>query len=268
MAMDKLLRRWVSPGFTDVEFDNNNFKIIVPFYNASNFIERCANSAITQKYSGNYKIIFIDDASTDNSGDLLPHDNEKSICIRNEKNVTALPNIHKAIMEYCEPNDIVVLLDGDDYLPSKSVIEHINQVYCQNDCWITYGQSSWTDGRKGFASEYSQTEFDNLRKAPYRVSHIRTFRAGLYQKIKEQDPEFSCLKDKGGNFYKMTYDVAIFFPIMEMAGLNKIKFIDKVLYIYNRDNPINDDKVNQQLQWDIHKEISHKPQFKKIENYL
>ena len=63
----------------------------------------------------------------------------------------------------------------------------------------------------------------------------------------------------------MTYDVAIMIPIMEMAGYEKIKYINKVLYIYNRDNPISDDKVNQQLQWDIHTEIIKKSTFKQID---
>lgn len=261
-----ILNRYIAPAPSSIEYDIQSFKIIVPFYNAAKFIEQCINSAITQKHA-NYKVIFIDDASTDNSWDLLPHDNERAICIRNEKNVTALPNIHKAIMEYCEPNDIVVLLDGDDWLPNKNVLKVLNDTYYNRDCWITYGQASWTDGRRGCASEYSQIEFDNLRKSNFRISHIRTFRAGLYQKIKDQDPEFSCLKDKNGEFYKMTYDVAIMFPILEMAGLDKVVFVDEILYIYNRNNPISDDKVNQQLQWDIHKEISLKPSFKKIENF-
>jgi hypothetical protein len=65
----------------------------------------------------------------------------------------------------------------------------------------------------------------------------------------------------------MTYDVAIMFPIMEMAGYDKVKFNDTILYVYNRSNPISDDRVNQQLQWDIHAEISNKPSFNKIENY-
>ena len=131
-----------------------------------------------------------------------------------------------------------------------------------------YGQSSWTDGRRGFASAYSESEFSNLRKSPFRVSHIRTFRAGLYQKIQEQDQVFSCMKDSSGEFYKMTYDVAIMFPIMEMAGYDKVKFNDTILYVYNRSNPISDDRVNQQLQWDIHGEISNKSPFNKIENYI
>jgi hypothetical protein len=209
----------------------------------------------------------VDDCSNDGSFEKLPHDNERSIIIKNETRKTALENIHDAIMNHCNPDDIVVLVDGDDWLPNKNTLSYINDFYNQNDCWISYGQASWTDGRRGFASSYSEAEFSDLRKSPFRVSHIRTFRAGLYQKIKEQDENFSCLKDSIGDFYKMTYDVAIMFPIMEMAGYEKVKFNDTILYVYNRSNPISDDRVNQQLQWDIHGEISNKPSFNKIQNY-
>jgi glycosyltransferase involved in cell wall biosynthesis len=244
----------------------NNIKIITPFYNPGEFLETCVNTLMSQKYDS-FKVIFVDDCSNDGSFDKLPHDNERAIIIKNETRKTALENIHDAIMNHCDPDDIVVLVDGDDWLPNKNTLSYINDSYNQNDCWIMYGQSSWTDGRRGFASAYPESEFSNLRKSPFRVSHIRTFRAGLYQKIQEQDENFSCLKDSIGDFYKMTYDVAIMFPIMEMAGYNKVKFNDTILYVYNRSNPISDDKVNQQLQWDIHAEISNKPSFSKIENY-
>ena len=245
---------------------NNNIKIITPFYNPGEFLETCVNTLMSQKYE-NFKVLFVDDCSTDGSFDKLPHDNEKAIVIKNEIRKTALENIHDAIINHCEPDDIVILIDGDDWLPNKNVLSYINDFYNQNDCWIMYGQANWTDGRRGFASAYSAEEFKNIRKSPFRVSHLRTFRAGLYQKIKEQDSEFSCMKDSSGGFYKMTYDVAIMFPILEMAGVEKVAFNDTILYIYNRNNPISDDKVNQQLQWDIHTEISNKKSFNKIEDY-
>jgi hypothetical protein len=75
------------------------------------------------------------------------------------------------------------------------------------------------------------------------------------------------MKDKDGKFFLCTYDVAVMFPLLEMAGFQKTKHNEKVLYIYNRDNPISDDKLRQKLQWDIHAEISNKASFKKIENY-
>lgn len=245
---------------------NNNIKIITPFYNPGRFIEQCVSSAISQKYD-NYKIIFIDDCSTDGAYDKLPHGNEKAIIIRNESRKTALENLHNAIMNHCDPSDIVVILDGDDWFPNKNVLQYINEQYNTHDCWIMYGQANWTDGRRGFASAYPPEEFKNVRKAPFRVSHLRTFRAGLYQAMQKQDPNFSGLKDVNGEFYKSSYDTAMMFPIMEMAGHEKTRFNDTILYIYNRDNPISDDKVDQQLQWRVHQEVSNKPNLKKIDNY-
>ena len=242
----------------------NKFKIIVPFYNPGEFLEKCISSVITQKYD-NYEIIFIDDCSTDDSYDKLPKDDDRVTIIKNEVRKTALENIHNAIMNHCNADDICVLVDGDDWFPNKKVLQYINEQYKKHDCWILYGSSSWTDGRRCCSSEYSYKEFENLRRAPFRVSHLRTFKAGLYHKIKEQDLNFSCLKDYNGDFYKMTYDVAIMLPLLEMSGKEKVIHNKSILYIYNRDNPISDDKVNQNLQWDIHNEILKKPKFNKIE---
>ena len=244
----------------------NRIVVVTPFYNPGDFIEQCVASLITQKYD-NYKMLFIDDASTDGAYEKLPLDDARGTFIKNDVRKTALENLHNAIMNHCEPDDIVVLVDGDDWLPNKNVLSYINDFYSAHDCWIMYGQSSWTDGRRGFASAYSEKEFNSLRKTPFKVSHLRTFRAGLYQKIQEQDPGFSSMKDLNGDFYKMTYDVAIMFPIMEMAGYDKVKFNDTILYTYNRGNPISDDRVNQALQTNIHMEINKKPCFKKIESY-
>lgn len=244
----------------------NNIKIIIPFYNPGKFLEQCASTAVSQKYD-NYEIIFVDDCSTDGSYDRLPKDDDRVTIIKNDVRKTALENLHNAIMHHCDPDDIVVILDGDDWFPNKKVLQYINEQYKEHDCWIMYGQASWTDGRRGFASAYSLEEFGNIRKAPFRVSHLRTFRAGLYHSIIYQDPNFSGLKDSYGNFYKSSYDTAMMFPLLEMAGFEKTLFNDTILYIYNRDNPISDDKVDQQLQWDVHKEVSNKKNLNKIANY-
>ena len=255
---------------------NNRIKIITPFYNPGEFLENCVSSLMSQKYD-DYQVIFVDDCSTDGSFDRLPKNNPKAIIIKNEIRKTALENIHDTIMNHCDPDDIVVLVDGDDWLPNKAVLSYINDFYNQHDCWMMYGQAGWTDGNKGCSFPYQSKEhFDNIRRSPshsngqpsgYLISHIRTFRAGLYQKIKEQDNDFSCLKDKTSAFYRMTYDVSMFLPMMEMAGFEKVKYNEKVLYTYNRGNPISDDRVNQKLQWDIHNEIYKKRKFTKIESY-
>lgn len=244
----------------------NRLVVITPFYNPGEFLEQCVATLMSQNYD-NFHVVFIDDASTDGSFDKLPKDDPRVTIIKNDVRKTALENLHNALMNNCEPDDIAVFVDGDDWLPNKKVLSYVNEFYNQHDCWVMYGQASWTDGRRGFASAYSKEEFANLRKSPFRVSHLRTFRAGVYQKIQEQDPGFSSMKDSNGDFYKMTYDVAIMFPVMEMSGYDKVKFNDTILYTYNRGNPISDDRVNQALQTGIHIDISKKPVFKQIESY-
>lgn len=245
----------------------NKIKIIIPFYNPGDFLKKCVASVITQDYE-NFEAIFIDDCSTDGAWNLLPHDKENVICIKNDVRKTALENIHDAIMNHCEKEDIVVLLDGDDWFAKKTSLSFINNFFNENECWIMYGQASWTNGQKGIARPYeNEQEFNNMRNKPFYVSHIRCFKAGLYQKIQSQDSDFSCLKDVNGDFYKMTYDVAIMYPIMEMAGYDRTKYNDVPLYVYNKHNPISDDKVNHSLQYSIHQEINRKSKFEKIKEY-
>lgn len=251
-----------------MENKNNKINVIVPYYNCEKFIERCVNSIMTQKYD-NFHVYFIDDASTtEESWNILPHGDKRVTCIKNEENVSALPNIHKIITEYCEPDSICVTVDGDDALLNTKVLEHINSSFNEHDCWIMYGQFMFSTGGVGFASAYTEKEFENIRKAPFRVSHLRSWRAGLYQAIKNQDNDYSCMKKRDGSFYNMAYDVAIFAPLLDMCPYEKVKFNSKPNYLYNFENPISEHIWGQSEQTKTHMEIYSMPNFKKIKDYI
>jgi len=70
-------------------------------------------------------------------------------------------------------------------------------------------------------------------------SHIRTWRAFLWRKIKEED-----LKDENGNYWQWSGDLCFMFPMLEMAGDEHYRFMTDINYIYNGDNPINEHKVD------------------------
>jgi len=246
----------------------NNFKIITPFYNPGKFLDKCIMSVMTQKYD-NYKVIFIDDTSTDGSWEKLPHDNDKAICIKNTVRKTALENIHDTVMNFCEPDDIITIVDGDDWLSNNKVLEYLNNFYNEHDCWTTWGQAIWTSGRKGIARPVNKEDFKKIRTDynMFFVSHLRTYRAGVHHCIKDQDPTFECMKDRDGKFYRWAYDTGLMLPILELSGYDRSKYIDKVLYIYNRDNDLSEDKINQTAQTGVHLEVLTKKPFQQIENY-
>ena len=112
-------------------------------------------------------------------------------------------------------------------------------IYC-NKIWIF------------LPSFYIYIEQKLFRKAPWQSSHLRTFKHHLWQKINHED-----LLDTDGNFYKMTWDLSFMFPMLEMSDSRSF-FIEKLLYVYNLDNPFNDHKVDNSYQLRLESEIRNK----------
>ena len=246
---------------------NNHFIVIVPFYNVSKWIQYNIASIMKQTYV-NFDCYLIDDLSTDNTCELIDNmivgDNRFHL-IKNKIKKLALRNIFDAIeFANTNPEDIIVTLDGDDWLYSKDVLEHLNNVYNEKDCWLTYGSyAEFPSGNRGkFARQIPQqiVEQKLFRKAPWCSSHLRTFKHHLWKKIKHKD-----LLDTDGNFYKMTWDLSFMFPMLEMANTRSF-FIEKLLYVYNLDNPYNDHKVDNSYQLKLEAEIRNKEVYDTVIN--
>ena len=245
----------------------NHFKIIVPFYNVEKWLKACIRSVKMQSYR-DFQCVLIDDISTDSSAEIAEQEiagDDRFVLIRNTKKSYALKNIYDAInlSEPCK-EDVIITLDGDDWLSNKNVLTYLNKFYDDNNCWLTYGSyAEYPSGLKGkFAKQIPNFIIKNkmYRKSSWMSSHLRTFKYGLWNKISVND-----LLDKEGNFYKMAWDLTFMFPMLEMCG-DKAAYIKEVLYIYNRANPLNDDKVNHELQLAAEREIREKPHYDLLEN--
>lgn len=217
--------------------------IVIPSYNNSRWYKQNIDSVIHQNYS-NYHIVYIDDCSTDNTYQLVKeyvaqqHCEHKVTLIGNAKRRGALANLYIAI--HACPNDyIIVTIDGDDWLTNNDVLSRVNKAYADSDVWMTYGQFYfYPENRMG---ECKAIPKKVIKKNTYReydwcTSHLRTFYAGLFKKIKLED-----LVHKGA-FFDVTWDRAFMYPMLEMAA-GRFAFIPEVLYGYNCDNPSNDFKV-------------------------
>tara|TARA_B100001564_G_scaffold355930_1_gene369140 strand:+ start:134 stop:313 length:180 start_codon:yes stop_codon:yes gene_type:complete len=56
------------------------------------------------------------------------------------------------------------------------------------------------------------------------------------------------------------------YPMVEMAGRDRVKLINDILYIYNRKNPISVDRVHRYDQLRIESLVSNKDQYEKLES--
>ena len=208
---------------------SNHFKIIIPFYNVEKWIGLTVKSVKAQKYT-NFQCIVVNDISTDNSLEVVKNvidGDSRFVLIDNKEKAYALKNIYDAI-EYSSPSpeDIIITLDGDDWLASADVLSYLSDFYDKKRCWLTYGSyAEYPSGIKGkFARQIPE---DIIRMSSYRTSqwmtsHLRTFKYHLWNNIDVKD-----MKDESGKFYQMTWDLSFMFPMLEMSG-NKHKYIDEI----------------------------------------
>jgi hypothetical protein len=228
--------------------ENKPFVVVIPSYNNEAWCERNLRSVFEQKYD-NFRIIYIDDASTDNTytatKELIDKYQQQSkvTLIRNEKNLKAVENLYRAIHS-CHDNEIVLFVDGDDWLANEYVLETLNRYYADPKVWLTYGNyidyPTYAQGgcvKKVPHKVRHENTYRKFVKKDWIFSHLKTCYAGLFKQIKLED----VLHE--GNFFASTYDQVFMLPLVEMASAH-VKKIDEILYVYNRATILNDDKVN------------------------
>lgn len=229
--------------------------VISPFYNSQEYIDKCILSVAQQDYE-NYLHILINDCSTDNSLEVVKQTIEslpselanKFMIINNKENRGALYNQVNAISSVnISSNDIIMLLDGDDWLVNNNTIFHLYNDYYQLGAEFTYG-SCWSlaDNIPLVAQDYptnvKQSKSYRTHKFNWGIpyTHLRTFKKELFDSLENLDG----FKDDNGNFYRAGGDNAMFYEIIEQADPENIIAIKEIVYNYNDINPLNDYKVN------------------------
>lgn len=191
---------------------------------------------------------------------------DKAIVIRNKHRQLALQNLYKAILA-CEDNDVVAVLDGDDMLAGPEVLQKVTAMYSNpsREIWATYGNflSLSTNQPWGWTQQIPPDiiEKNAIRTWGNGPTHLKTFKAWVFKQILIKDLFYE------GDFLRSAYDVAIFEPMYEMIG-DRFDFTQDVLYIYNDLNPINDGRVNRELQLRLDHFIRAKPPYKRLDHSL
>lgn len=239
-------------------------QVVVPSYRCGKWIGRCLDSLVNQE-NVDFIVSVIDDASPDVADQNILELTASSYGFEhwsNPINMGAGYNISNAIHRYDAPDDIIVLVDGDDFLAHNRVLERVAEVYEEPDVWMMWSQyepfpyytSLTADGQpyevdprttnrtQKLSTAYTHeqaTEPGFFRREHLLCNHLITFRRFLFQESVTPDD----LKLWDGSWAKAGYDRMIFTPMLERAGYGHIEFIDEVLYCYNSINPQSDVSV-------------------------
>lgn len=239
--------------------------ICIPSYNNELYYKKNLDSIFSQEYE-NFKVLYVDDASTDKTGELVLQyikDNgleEKLFYFQNETNQGAMSNLIRMI--YSLPDSVIVInLDGDDFLAHSGVLKRVNAAYADPDVWVTYGcYETYPDKKRGHPIPLTQSQLKNreYRKLPFYWSHLRTYYAGCFKKIPR-----SWFLESGGKFLSMAPDVPIMLGLLDLCH-EHVFFIPSILYLYNRENVLNEDKRGKRLQQSSMRQTYRRPPLEKL----
>jgi len=279
---------------SSIEIEEKEIVIVIPSYNNAEWYYNNITTAMNQEYT-NFRIIYVNDCSTDGTGTkveelarskrpdslrVISFDDSFSTDIQevaekfkeevNRENVFftlvnnasrsgALANFYRAIHS-TQDEVIIVNLDGDDWLIDSLVLKRLNAVYASGEVWMTHG--TLIEYPKGNVTWCEPVPSELIARNEVRQfkcpSHLRSYYSWIFKKIALDDLLYQ------GDFFPVTCDMAIMYPIFEMAA-ERHAFIAEPIYVYNMINPINDDKVNKDLQNELDTYIRRKERYTRLE---
>ncbi|MCH9621156.1 MAG: hypothetical protein S4CHLAM20_05720 [Chlamydiia bacterium] len=247
----------IAHNFNEADYERP-IVVCIPSYNNEDVCIACLDSVFSQKYS-NFRVIYVNDASIDDTSNLIEdyiwknNLSDKIVIINNLKNKGMLSN-HILMANLCEDNEIIVSLDGDDKFSSEYSLARINSAYMDSDVWVTYGQFK----EEGETYPHKARPFIKyklhpriIRKMPFMFMQPRTYYAGLFKQIPKSYFQIN------NSYYPTAGDVAIMTYLIDLAREHTF-FIPEVIYTYNTKNPINDHKVDRELQLEYEKIIKRR----------
>ena len=245
----------------DINTENLNFKFMIVGGPAEAYIEKCLQSVQDQKYSNWSAQVVLDPFEDGTYEKAKKFENEKIKVVLNDSRQNNIANFFKASsLLNPQDDDVLIMLDADDWLAGPNVLTTVKEYYDLNqDLLVTHG--SWVAFPRPNVTNnlpYSEQDFMiGVRKVMWRASHLKTFKYKVWKHIKEED-----LKDAEGKFYTVSGDLALMYPMLEMAGYSRVQFIPEVLHVYNQESPFNDEKLRKEKQLQVGIEIQNREPYR------
>ena len=212
-----------------------NLKVIVNCGPCQAYIGKSLASLRTQTYARWEAYVTVDHCG-DKTLEEAVRGKEKDDRIRitqNESRLYSTANLVRAIeRSRAGPEDIIVILDGDDWFHTDDALQIIVDTYAEHDCWMTYG--SWVSNVAhivGRLPAYPEGATD-FRQMEWLATAVRTWKKWLWDLVDDKD-----LRDENGQYFSVVEDLAVMLPMLEMSGTRKARHISEVLMLYNRANP-------------------------------
>ena len=207
---------------------NNHFVIFSAGRDCAPLVRHNTASVIDQTYDDYTHIVVVDESPCDGGGTMreaMRVSERRRAVYGSVERKHWLGLARDSNISVVSDKDIMVVLDLDDSFADQHVLAHLNEVYEDPSIWVTYGQYVDQSGQLGHCRKWKGV--GEPRKMPWIFSHLMTFRGFLWNKIKDED-----LKWPTGEYFTASRDLATMWPMLEMAGRARTKFLPWPLVNY------------------------------------
>lgn len=229
------------------------FLLVSASYQCTEWVNRCLDSVLSQTYP-HFRMVMVDDCSTDGTLERARArvgGDPRFQVLGNTDRRFPLANIVRASAEVGgEPEDVLVVLDGDDWLAHPRVLERLAEVYADPEVWLTYGshqlrvpparRDRWLRRKvRGKVYRYPApvSELGAYRYYDFIAAHLRSYRRFLWEALRDED-----LRDSDGAYYRAAADAVTMWPMLEMATPKHWRYLDETLYIYNNQHSLSENR--------------------------
>lgn len=199
------------------------FSILIANYNNGKFFETCYQSIIAQQYE-NWEAVILDDASTDNSLEIISElikDDSRFKIFKNEKNSGV--GITKSKLIDLSTGEICGFVDPDDAVTPNALQSAVDVFRKDEDTVLTYSSFMKCDEnlrplekfRSGMQVVNRDSYFFNC---PVHIVHFVCFRKNIYEQTEKMNSEMRIAEDQ--DLY------------LKMYEKGKVKYIDEANYLY------------------------------------
>jgi GT2 family glycosyltransferase len=164
-------RHSVSEGYRNSIYQN--LSVIVPCYNHAKYLQTTFDSIIYQTFRPD-EVIFIDDASTDNSIEVIENlirnysDRNFDIkLLKQSKNLGQAENLNSAISR--AKNELIMILNDDDYLMHDAVENTLNIFNNEGSDIFLLGSKTFFFSNEGFLKNMKKKTKDHSISGKFNV---------------------------------------------------------------------------------------------------
>ncbi len=220
-------------GGVDVEM--LQFQIIINCGPCEAYIQECIRSVRAQTYSSWAVFVSVDpwgESTYDRAVEVCEGEPRISLVLNPEQKFSMQNLFRGSERSHATPEDVIVVLDGDDWFRSNDALLTIAATYRDTGCWMTYG--SWLSNVPEMPGRWPAYPdgTTNFRQVRWLGTAVRTWKKWLWDLVDDRD-----LRDDEDSYFRITEDLATMFPMLEMSGTDRARHIGEPLMLYNSANP-------------------------------